>query len=293
MGIVEYIKENKILILLLIIITLVAYFYLWPQSKIEKMDSTIASIDNLVGKDISLRYNKNGDVYYIGVVNKNQCNTLKGAPDQSCSAQTAILQKERTPNTTFKIIKRFNKDDYFLISLDNAKLGHHLNIPKTKTIGPDNYLCFSLGQAPTDTAFNIVPHNSGYMLVFTKQELQTNGTTVNTNYYVGECGVTGICKFKTDVYLKLCLTTDINLAIAFDFVSMDQTVVQPTSEHPNQEIHQEMMHNVMGEHHSIESFDNVSNFSLYSQDTFGQCNTMSLPGPGGLSEYASWDSESL
>ena len=72
MGILEYITENKILILLLIVIFLIGYFYMFPQ-KVEKMDSNITNINinDIVGKDICLRYNKNGDIYYLGVVNNS------------------------------------------------------------------------------------------------------------------------------------------------------------------------------------------------------------------------------
>lgn len=62
-----------------------------------------------------------------------------------------------------------------------------------------------------------------------------------------------------------------------------------TQEHANQE-HPMLRDSIdhISMEHTMESFDNVSNFSLLSQ-----CDTMSLPGPGGMGDYASWDGASI
>lgn len=268
MNIIEYIKENKIIILLIIIVLLVIYFYKFPQ-QIEKMEDI--RFNNILGKNIRLKYTKNGDAYYLGILDKSQCFNLKKTIDTVCTQNVAILQKDRTPFTSFKLVKQFNQDTYFLTSQNNAKLGHNLNL----TINPSPYMCFSLGQDMNDTTFTIEKTDKGNLLVFTKKVLQVDGQVNNVLYYVAECGVTGLCKYKEDIYLKICLVTEKENAIHFEFVDNDLDVKVVESESPNASMIK------------TEPFDNISlgsNLSLMSQ-----CDTMSLPGPGN-DDYASWGS---
>ena len=286
MSIFEYIKENKIIILLFIVAIFIIYFYLFSPANIEKMNGS--TID-LVGKDVRLKYQKNGDEYYLGVIDKSQCFNLKNMVDTVCSTNVAVLQKVKTINSSFKVGKLFSKDAYFLTSRDNAKLCHNLNA----TVNPSPYLCFALGQDMNDTTFTIEKSDTGHILVFTKQISNANGQVSYVPYYISECGVTGLCKFKGDIYLKLCLVAEKENAITFNFVAIedDNKIFLPNAnqEHANQEhpmLRTPLDHISM--EHTMESFDNVSNFSLLSQ-----CDTMSLPGPGGMGDYASWDGASI
>jgi hypothetical protein len=248
-------------------------------------------MDLLLDKNIRLKYTKNGDVYYLGMLNGNSCFNLKKTIDTACTSNVAVLQKVKTPDASFKLVKQFNKNTYFLASNNNAKLCHNLNA----LVKPSPYMCFSLGADINDTTFTIETSDLGNILVFNKQTVNADKSVTNTSYYVAECGVTGLCKFKDDIYLKLCLVTDKSTAIHFEFLSLDDdTVIKaeptqvPTHTQPMDIPAESPSLPSISMEHTMETFDNMSNLSLISQ-----CSTMSLPGPGGMDEYASWDVKSL
>lgn len=295
MNIIEYLKENKVIVLLVIVVLFILWVW-YRKVKLEGMDGTISK------GTMRLKYNKNGDIYYLGLLDKGQCYNLKKAVDTVCQGGVAVLQKQKTPSSAFSIIQRVGGGAYFLVSHENSKLCHNLN-----SITPNPYMCFCLGAAPAGTNFTVeTGPNGGNILVFTQQVTGTGGAITSTPYYLSECGATGLCKFRNDIYLKVCLTTNKANAIEFSFVGVDNDsesvplpkseiasvtnatneMVNVTSEHVMKRgalmtgEHTFSKGAIMGENHSLESFDNISKYS-----------TNILPNYEDDHEYASWDSK--
>jgi hypothetical protein len=248
------------------------FYYNDQQPHVENMvqvtsESTINNISKYVGQNIYLSYKRSdGNTYYLGNLAANNCLDLQKKSDGSCLTNVAIIQETIDTNSIVKITQLIGQTgSYFMTSLVNGtSLAHKLNAPDS----PSPFLCFASGHTLNDITFTIGTSNTGYLLVFNVK---------NVPYYVSECGIGSVCTYGSSTFLKLCLNLDVSKAISFNF-----NLVPPTQESSK-----------------VETFDDLSefsNFSLFSQDANSNCDTMSLPGPGNIDEFASWshlDNDSL
>ncbi len=302
-NIVKYITENKIFVLLIIIVCIIIYFYMYPQINIEKMDGGIP-----IGQAVYFKYTDSTTniVNYMGFIDAKECSNLQNNPN-ICETN-AVLQPNKDLQTVFllnQLIGQTNVDSYFITSKKkNLKLVNKLNIK----IKPSLNLCLDQTLDTVNTAFNITPLNDGYILWVNKKTLNSDGSVIFEPYYVSKSVATDTCNTTKGNLTKLSLNNNKQMAIIFNFelatgenkinynlpvmeqehVQYSQEQIQPKQEHIQYTQEQELST------HFAEPFENISNFSLFSQDTQSQCDTMSLPGQDGVSDFASWsDNNSL
>ncbi len=299
-NIIKYITENKIFVLLLIIVCIIIYFYIYPQINVEKMEGGIP-----IGQAVYLTYidSVTKVTNYLAFIDTKECTNS----NPNMCETGAVLQPNKDLQSVFilnQLIGQTNVDSYFITSKKkNLKLVNKLN---TK-IKPSLNLCLEQTLDTVNTSFNITHENDGYILWVNKKILNPDGSVVFEPYYVSKS--TDMCNTTKGNLSKLSLINNKQMAIVFNFelaIGENKIVYNipvGEQEHSIQERIQHLQERPTQEHpmpeqelssHFAEPFENISNFSLFSQDTQSQCDTMSLPGQDGVSDFASWsDNNSL
>jgi len=303
-DIIKYITDNKIVILLIIILGIIIYFYMYPQKSIEKMD-VVSSIP--VGSAVYLKYvDSTNQTYYLGMIKSEDCTNFK-KDDTNCKEHSADLQVTKDDQTIFilnQLIGQEKSNSYFITSKKNdAKLINRINL----RFKPSMNICFGMTHDTDTTSFNITPNtsNTGYNIWVNKKILNKDGSATLLPYYLSNCGETNMCNSQKGNLPIVCLNNDVTKAITFNFematggnvIKYNFPMMEQEQEHEYGQMYHNQEHPNSEEHFTekfAEPFDNVTNFSLFSQDTMSKCDTMSLPGRGDLSDYASWnDNQSL
>lgn len=294
-DVMEYLMDNKIIILLVIVFCFLIYFY--RNKNVENMTTTThpavkaehtiiptsGPASNIpTGTNVYLQCTDTTGTYYLGFISTASCKTAKG----NCKTNNVVLYK--TKNSALILNSLIGQaNTYFItgkVNNTSVQLTNSLNI-KTK---PTNNLCFEASQDQTITSFNITPSTSktGYLIWVNKKVLNHNGTTTSLPYYVSK-HVNGVL---CDNLPKLYLHNDISNALLFNFEPASGIIPIATTAHSTPKAtptHHIATKGITSQ--EIEKFENMSKFSFLDTQTY--CDTMSLPGQD-ITEYASWHGDS-
>jgi hypothetical protein len=233
----EYLKQNKLFILLLIILILIlCYLYIFPkffyvsegldQNMCPQSQFTSFNTNEFLGKYVHLKYEKHvidsktgiktKIPYYLALMKKVDCiNSFKG-PGDDCDYNIAILQRVKNNFSTFVLDKKNsgNSDKYVITSIvDSVKppkppLSQNLNYLNTNP-----FLCFD-GGVPDTIYFELETTNIGYHLKF---EIAVENSV--QYFYLSECTDMPVrsCESGSYNFTRLCVVPNRDAAIHFTF----------------------------------------------------------------------------
>ncbi|ARF09576.1 hypothetical protein Indivirus_1_199 [Indivirus ILV1] len=197
----NFINENKLIVLIIVLIFLLLVIWVFVLPHIRKKESfsdddSVKIMNGLVGKNVYITTDVGGLKHYLSISSASDC---LGASN-GCQMNVPVFKNEKTHYATFRIGKHPNQNKY---TIQNLNQNHDL--PNLHIGNQPDKLCFDNNQNPEVIYFEVVSVDSGILLNFKRNDKDN---------WVGICAGSD-AKCENDI--RVCLFHDRHLAVPFRF----------------------------------------------------------------------------